>query len=75
MPIGWRSWLTRRRARLPLSRAEEHALRRSVLDRLFGLGELQPLFEKIDLDDHRNNPEIIQDRVKKVEVKKMVEWL
>jgi Flp pilus assembly CpaF family ATPase len=32
-------------ARQPLTRAEERALRRSVLDRLFGLGELQPLLD------------------------------
>jgi Flp pilus assembly CpaF family ATPase len=37
-------------ARQPLSRAEEHALRRSVLDRLFGLGELQPLLDDPDTE-------------------------
>jgi Flp pilus assembly CpaF family ATPase len=36
--------------RQPLSRAEEHALRRSVLDRLFGLGELQPLLDDPDTE-------------------------
>ena len=39
------------------------------------VAELAPKFEAIDLDDHKNNPEIIQDRVRKVEVKKLVEWL
>ncbi|HBV95306.1 MAG TPA: type II secretion system protein E, partial [Chloroflexi bacterium] len=37
-------------ARQPLSRDEEHALRRSVLDRLFGLGELQPLLDDPDTE-------------------------
>ena len=32
-------------ARQPLNRAEEQAVRRGVLDRLFGLGELQPLLD------------------------------
>jgi Flp pilus assembly CpaF family ATPase len=32
-------------ARPPLNRAEEEAVRRGVLDRLFGLGELQPLLD------------------------------
>jgi Flp pilus assembly CpaF family ATPase len=37
-------------ARQPLTRAEEHALRRSVIDRLFGLGELQPLLDDPDTE-------------------------
>ena len=32
-------------ARQPLNRTEEEAVRRGVLDRLFGLGELQPLLD------------------------------
>lgn len=32
-------------ARQPLNRTEEQSVRRGVLDRLFGLGELQPLLE------------------------------